>query len=114
MNEFWLEMARNVPSAMAVIATVYLFLRANEKNEQVRIDAAKERESERRNHELQMNNTWASYIKAIVEKQDETLKLVSGALKEHEDASAERYRKMNNTQELIKTITQMKADAKKE
>lgn len=95
-------LAVGVPAAVAVILTVWMFLRAEEKREERRETNAKDKENERRAHELRINEMWVANIKTIVAKTDNTFRMISQALQEHEEASAERYERMGVTQNLIK------------
>lgn len=97
-------MVKQVPSAAAVIGMAYLFLRAEEKRELRRVEDAKEKEKERRDHELQINNMWASYIKSLIDKQDETYELIAKSLSEHEKSSQERYDRIGITKDLLVAI----------
>lgn len=118
-----LEVARQVPYAIVLFSLIVIFLRYLEKQddkrmlhdremEALRINAAKERESERRVYDGQVNAMWASSIKEIISKQDattetlaeqlkETARAFSGSLDAHERKSEERYKAMNITQNLL-------------
>lgn len=106
------EVAKQIPSAVILFGVIVVFLnylqkeaaasRAHDKDmETLRINAAKEREAERRTHESDMNNMWAVNIKNIVERQEQTSKMIADALDRHEVASKERYDKMGITQDLL-------------
>lgn len=109
MDSVWSELAREVPSALAVILTVYLFLKA-EKEREIRREAnAKEKSQEDRNFSAQVNAMWANNIATLVGKQDATFQLISNsisslgrALKQHDEDSQERYERIGITQDLIK------------
>jgi len=102
MNEVLIEMAKQVPGALAVIGTVYLFLKAESERENRRIANAKEMEMERRAHEIEKNNMWSSFIKNLIDSQNNASAVISNALAEHEIASKERYEKMGITNDLLK------------
>jgi len=106
MNDVLVEMARQIPSAVAVIGMAYLFLKAEKEREERRVVNAKEMEKERRDHELMINNMWATYIKTLVDKQNETYLAIAGALESHEEASKDRYERMGITKELLQAVKQ--------
>jgi len=110
-ENFWIEMAKQVPSAIAVIGTVYLFLKAEDQREVRRIANAKEigdvqrahelqMESSRRGRELEINNLWASTVKNMMEKQDASnISIVDAIANMHKDLS-EKYEMMGITKDL--------------
>jgi hypothetical protein len=104
MSEWAIELIRQVPNAAAVILMAYLFLKAEKEREERRVSNAKEMEAERRTHELNINNMWASYIKNIIDHQDDMSSALMKSISDHETASKERYEKMRITQELIDAV----------
>lgn len=107
-----LEIAKQVPFAALLFAAILVFLDHLKKvdaqrmlhdkeMETLRITAAKERETEQRTHQNNMNNMWAVNIKNIVDRQEQTAKMIADALAAHEDASRERYEKMGITKALF-------------
>lgn len=107
-----LEMAKQVPAALALILTVYLFLNHIQKNDDKRFAHEKELETQRaanakmhgeeqRAHELAMNNMWANHIKTIVDQVSAGNSAIAKALEEHEKASRDRYEKMGITDDLL-------------
>jgi len=102
MNEVLIEMAKQVPGALAVIGTVYLFLKAENEREQRRITNAKEMEMERRAHEIEKNEMWSSFIKNLIDSQNNSSTVIANAIAEHEVASRDRYEKMGITNDLLK------------
>jgi hypothetical protein len=102
MDETLKALAVNVPAAVAVIATVWMFLRAEEKREERREANAKSKDQENKSHELMMGQMWATHIDSLMMKTDETFKLLANALSTHEKASKERYDRMQITQDLVK------------
>jgi len=104
MNELLVELARQIPSAVAVIGMAFLFLKAEKEREERRVVNAKEMEKERRDHELMINNMWATYIKTLADKQDEAYVAIAEALADHEKASSERYERMGITKDLLKAV----------
>ena len=113
MDETLRALAVNVPAAFAVIATVWMFLRAEEKREERREANAKAKESENKDHELLMGQMWANHISTLVAKTDEIFKLIAEALSDHEEASKERYERMNITQDLVKLARERAEKRKK-
>lgn len=106
-----LEVAKQIPFAVLLFAAILVFLDHLKKvdsarmlhdkdMETLRITAAKERETEQRTHQNNMNNMWAVNIKNIVDRQEQTAKMIADALSAHEEASRERYEKMNITKDL--------------
>ncbi len=107
-----IEMVKQTPFAAILFGVILVFLRhlekkddarmAHEKDmETMRINAAKEQEALRREHDTTLNNMWAVNIKNIVEQQQKTGQLIADALAEHEKASRERYEKMGITKDLF-------------
>ena len=107
-----LEVAKQVPFAVLLFAAILVFLdhlkkvdaarmTHDKEMETLRITAAKERETEQRTHQNNMNNMWAVNIKNIVDRQEQTAKMIADALAEHENASKERYEKMSITKDLL-------------
>jgi len=102
MDAILLELARQLPSALAIGAVVFLFLRHDEHKETRRDENAKAAAIERRSHEVAQNQVWSNFIHSIIEKQDQTYKLISESLANHEENSAERYKRIGATQDLLK------------
>ena len=102
MDSILLELTRQLPSALAIGAVVFLFLRHEERQETQRIQNAKERNAEIREIEKRKENYFMNALQALVTKQDETYKLISDALNDHELNSQERYKRIGATQELMK------------
>lgn len=114
MSESWFtELVRQVPNLVIFLLIVYLFQKNEEKREAQRVENARrledkreaherELEKKRQAHDLQMNNMWASYIKSIIDQQTDAYKALIEIIKEHEEASQERYKRMGITNELIK------------
>jgi hypothetical protein len=111
-DSVWVEVAKQVPFAVVLFAAILVFLDHLKKvdaarmlhdkeMETLRITAAKERETERRAYDASMNNMWAVNIKNIVDRQEQTAKMIADALSEHERASKDRYEKMNITKDLL-------------
>lgn len=102
MDEMLREMVKSIPVAVAMIIIVNLFLTNEAKREEARTQNAKERETERRAYELQINNMWATNFKNIVDQINEGNGKLVTALVEHERNSKERYEKMGITNDLLK------------
>lgn len=108
---FWIEMAKQVPSAIAVIGTVYLFLRAEEQREARRIANAKEvgdvqrahelqMEASRRGRELEINNLWATTVKNVYDRVDASNQTIASALEAMHKEMNDQYEKMGITKDL--------------
>jgi hypothetical protein len=97
-----------IPNALAVIVMAYLFIQAEAQRETRRIENAKQHEEERRAHELQINNMWASFFKNISDDQGKANALIIKTMQQHEDAAEERYKKMRITQDLIQAVKEKK------
>jgi hypothetical protein len=111
-ENLFIELAKQVPNLVIFIIIIWLFQKNEEKREIQRTENArrledkreaheKELETRRQAHDLQMNNMWASYIKNIIDQQNQTFKMVMDIINEHEKASQERYDKMGITQDLL-------------
>lgn len=111
----WSELIKQAPWAAAYILTVYMFLqfisRSEDKRmqhekdlEDKRIAAAKEREKERRDHELIISNMQAQNMKQILEAQEKNNEVIATTLAEHEKASRERYERIGITKDLITAV----------
>lgn len=110
-SNFWIEMAKQVPSAIAVIGTVYLFLKAEDQREVRRIANAREMGDVQRDHELQMeasrrgreleiNNLWATTVKNIMTTQDTSNQTIVTAIKDMHTQMNDQYEKMGITKDL--------------
>ena len=108
MESWVVELIRQVPSAAAVIGTVYLFLRWMEKSDERREVNAKERAMEDRAHQIQINTLWANTIKGALDQQDrtalKTTEMIVDKLAAIDKAAEDRYKKMNITQDLIDAV----------
>jgi len=113
MDNLLNELAKQIPNAVAVIVMAYLFLHFQKLNDERRESNAKEQEVERRQHELEINNMWAVYIKQLVENHEESFRVIAKTIADHEKASEERYEKMNITKDLIAAVKEKKHDAPK-
>ena len=124
-SNFWIEMAKQVPSAIAVIGTVYLFLKAEDQREVRRIANAKEMGNIQRNHEVQIaniqkgqmlevNNLWASTVKNIMTTQDTSNQTIVAAVKDMHAQMIDQYEKMGITQDLWDAAKKMISQGNKE
>lgn len=107
MDNVWIEMAKASPIGLAMIAIVYIFVTNENKREQQRIENAKERATEQRAFDAQVQNMWANHIKGLIDKVDEGQKMIATALNEHERSSRERYEKMGITDDLLQAAKEM-------
>lgn len=113
VNEpLWVDLAKQAPYMVLMVAIVYMFLRFIEqwetrraadakKLEEERTNNAKQLEEMRQKHDSEINAMWASAIKTLVDEQNKTAKAISEALAEHEKASRDRYERMGITKELL-------------
>lgn len=112
MDNWIIELIRQVPSAAAVIGTVYLFLRHIEKQNDRHSSNAKDKAIEDRAHQIDINTLWARTIKETVEQTDRTAttttKMIVDKLGYMDKAAEERYDKMKITQELIDAVKDLK------
>ena len=108
MDSWVIELIRQVPSAAAVIGTVFLFLKWMAQSEERRDANAKDRAVQDRAHQIEINTLWANTIKEAFDRQDETAvkttQMIVDKLANMDKAAEERYRKMNITQELIDAV----------
>ncbi len=102
MENILLEIAKQVPNAVAVIVTVWLFLNAQTKAEESRVANAKALEAERQKHEQAINNVWAKFFKEQAEKSAEHIERIIDEIHRHEDASIQRYSRLKITENLKK------------
>lgn len=96
------ELIKNLPVAAAMIYIVMLFLNAENKRAQQHIENAKIVEQQRKEHDLQISNMWATSFKQLVEQVNIGQQAIANALSEHEQASRERYERMGITDDLLK------------
>jgi hypothetical protein len=111
MDAILLELARQLPSAFAIAAVVYMFLKYDERKDQRRETNARELSAERREHDKAKDTIWAGSINQIVSKQEEMFKLIANAISFHEEQSEERYKRIQVTQDLIKMAKAKAKDA---
>lgn len=113
MSDVVIELAKQVPAALAVMGVVWLFLRYMESQELKRSANAKEIGETYRAHEihiqnisrgrdLEMNNLWASTVKNIMQNQDVSAQAIVSALATLEKNITESYEKLGVTQDLLK------------
>lgn len=106
------KLAEQVPNLVVFLIIVYMMQKNNEKQDLQRVENArrledkreaheKSLEEKRQAHDLQMNNMWANYIKNLIDQQAQTFKMVADMLKDHEQASQDRYEKMQITKDLL-------------
>ena len=111
MNDVLVEMAKQVPAALAVVGVVWLFLRYMENQEIKRIANAKEQGDTQRAHDIQMqnvvrgrdlemNNLWASTVKNIMENQNKSSAEITEAIKEMQKDMVTQYEKLGITKDL--------------
>jgi hypothetical protein len=111
MNDVLIEMAKQVPSALAVIGTVFLFLRAAKEERAERANNAKEATELQRGHDVQMqqlqrsrelevNNLWATTVKNVVAQQDTSYQAIVSAIKDMHEEMNSQYEKMGITKDL--------------
>jgi len=107
------ELIKQSPIAAAFIVMVWLFLRAEEKREARRVQTdkkleesrvvnAKALELERREHEREINNMWANFMKTLIDQQNKNFTAVVHEIHEHEDRAQKRYERLNITRDLKK------------
>ena len=119
MNDVWIKLIEQSPWAAAIILTVWMFLNDRAKSEDkrlahekelegTRIAAAKDREQERRSHELTIANMQAQNMKQLIEYVEAQIQKQTQALDEHEKASQDRYERQNNTKELMTAVKEQK------
>jgi hypothetical protein len=125
-----LKVAEQIPFAVILFGVILVFLRyvekaddkriaqdkdrlAHEKEMEIlRINSAKERETEKRESDRQTNNMWANSFREIQSSQQDAWKELadqmkeigkafSNALDEHDKKEQERYKSMNITQDLL-------------
>jgi nicotinamide mononucleotide adenylyltransferase len=113
MDALLSALAKEIPNAVALIVVVMMFLtfmRQNEDKrllhdktlEDQRVENAKQREIERRAHEIEMNSMWANYIKSLVEQVNSGHQAIVAALKTHEQESQDRYDRIGVTNDLLR------------
>ncbi len=111
MNEVLIEMAKQVPAALAVVGVVWLFLRYMENQELKRIANTKEIGDVQRAHEIQMqnvqrgrdlemNNLWASTVKNIMDNQNKSSAEITAAITKMQEEMVMQYEKMGITKDL--------------
>jgi len=109
-----IEIAKQAPWAVILFAVIVVALRhvkeeasANRQHdkemEALRIAAAKERETERRQHEMTLASMQASNIKSLIDNVTQSSREIADALKLHEENSKDRYEKMSITKDLLDT-----------
>jgi hypothetical protein len=119
MNELLIELVKQAPVLAGLIVLVWMFQLAEEKRERQRVENAKlledkreahetNMETKRQTHDSQMNNMWASYIKSIIDQQNESIKALMELINDHETSSQRRYERMGITKELIDAVKAQK------
>jgi hypothetical protein len=117
MDNWVIELIRQVPSAAAVIGTVFLFLRHIEKENQHQADRAKEKAVEERAHQIDINSLWANTIKEAMEQTDKTAvtttQMIVDKLGDMNKDIQEKYEKMRITQDLIDAVNGLRKEKEK-
>lgn len=114
-TDAWVEMAKQVPAALAVVLVVMLFLKAEDTREIRRIANAKEigdtqrahevqLENARRGRELEINNLWASTVKNLMDSQNKANEAIVDAVADLKKTTMEQYSKLGITQDLFKSM----------
>jgi hypothetical protein len=106
MDNLLLEFVKQAPYIAALIILVYMFQRNEEKREQQRVENAKAIEQERQAQVRELNNMWANSIKQIVDQHAQASLAIMTALREHEESSKERYKRLGITQDLLDAATE--------
>lgn len=112
MDQLLIELTKQIPSAVAVIGTVFLFLKAAEKERAERIVNAMDKnnvqrlhdiamENSRRGRELEINNLWATTVKNMMSNQESSDMRIVEAIKTMQIEITNQYKKMGITRELI-------------
>lgn len=111
----WVKLIEQAPSAAIIVVVVYMFLtylgKLEDKRmahdtdaEKQRTENAKERERERRDHEIQIASLQANAMKQMLEQMDTGMETIAKTLAEHDKASRERYEKIGMTKDLIAAV----------
>lgn len=108
MEEVWKSLASNIPSAVAVIFTVWIMTSVDERRDIRREANAKLKADEDRAHELKIHEMWRDNFMMMNAKTDETYKLIAAGMKSHEEADQERYEKLGLTRDLLKMTRKRK------
>ena len=114
MDNTIFEMAKQIAAAMAVVGTVYLFLRSmREERIDRAINAKDMREKQMahdvqlsqltRSRELEMNNLWAVTVKNMLAAQNVAMESIVDAVADLKKTTVEQYVKLGITQELLRT-----------
>lgn len=90
MDTLFSKLIEQVPSAAAIILVTYLFLNAQEKQEEQRIKTSEQQLE----HEREINNLWAKTVKQISEEQDKNFQIIIEKIQKHEDESRRRHSKL--------------------
>ncbi len=119
MNDVWIKLIEQSPWAAAIILIVYMFLTylgkledkrivRDSDGEKARTESAKERERERRDHEMTIANLQANSMKQMLEQMASGMEIIAKALSDHDKASRERYEKIGMTKDLIAAVNNEK------
>lgn len=111
----WVKLIEQAPSAAIIVVVVYMFLtylgKLEDKRmahdtdaEKQRTENAKERERERRDHEIQIASLQANAMKQMLEQMETGMETIAKTLAEHDKASRERYEKIGMTKDLIAAV----------
>ncbi len=106
------KLGEQAPYMVLIVVLVFGFLyyiekqnvktMAHEKEmEKTRTENAKEREKERRDHELTIANMQANNMKQLIDSVKEMTETFTSTVESHEKASQTRYEKMNITKDLL-------------
>jgi hypothetical protein len=114
MDNALIKLIEGAPWAFALILTIYLFLRAEQQREERRDANAKEKAQEDRAHDLALYHMRDNHIAVIVAKMEAVYQLIAKSQEDHEKSSAERYKRIGNTQDLLKIARQDAAKRNKE
>ena len=115
MDSIFAKLGEQIPYIVALLVLVYMNQLSEVKREQQRVENAKALEDRREKHEKEledkrqvhdrdMNNMWASYIKSIIDQQNQAFTALMKTINEHELASQQRYERMGITNDLIEAV----------
>jgi hypothetical protein len=102
MNEALLEGIKQAPWAAALVAIVYLFLRAEKERSERAIENAKDISLNQRNNEIERNKLLSDMFKSIIENSNSDNASILKALDDLKFTVIDQYEKLGVTRDLMR------------
>jgi hypothetical protein len=97
-----------IQNSVAPVVIAAIFLWFMDRSEKQRSENAKALEQERRTHESTVFNLFATTMKQMIGEVTDSNERIMDLVRQHEAKDQERYERNKNTQEIMKTLNEIK------